>query len=75
MGVEAEFVDGVIAHHPLADELRDRADPLGEFGGSLVGARRAGDTATNMIDVTNDRGDLLGRSARAAVREQRRMAA
>ena len=39
VGVEAEFVNGVVAHHPLADELGGRADPLGEFGRGVIGRR------------------------------------
>ena len=36
--IEAEFVDGVIAHHSLANEFSNRGDPLGEFVWRLVGA-------------------------------------
>ena len=40
MLVEPELVDGVIAHHPLADEVGDRGDSLGASVGpsSTVGA-------------------------------------
>ena len=36
MGIEPELVDGVVAHHSLADELRDRGDPFGEFVRGLL---------------------------------------
>ena len=73
--IEAEFVDGVVAHHPLADELGGRSDPLGEFGRGVLGRRCARDCATPMVYLTDDGGDLLGRSAASGVREQGGMSA
>jgi hypothetical protein len=34
--IEAEFVDSVITHHPLANKFSNRGDPLGEFVGRVA---------------------------------------
>ena len=73
MRVEPELVDGVVAHHPFADEFGDCADPLGGLRRRVFGCRGARDGATPMVDLADDGGDLLGRSAPAAVRKQRGM--
>ena len=73
--IEAELVDGVIAHHPLADELGNRGDPLGEFVRRLVGGPSRAAARATVVDLADDGGDLLGRGAAAGVGQQGGMSA
>ena len=60
--VEAELVDDVVAGKTFAQELRDCADPLGEFVGRLALGQRGAASAV-LIDLVHHGGDLLDRGA------------
>ncbi len=75
MRIKPELVNGVVAHHSLADELRHRGDFQREFVRSLLDCRGARGGAPALVDLADDGGDLLGRSTAAAVGEKRGMSA
>ena len=63
--IESELVDGVVAHHPLANEFSDTGDALGKFGRRLLRRRHASGRGSAVVNFADHSGDLLGRGASA----------
>ncbi len=73
--IEAEFVDGVIAHHPLADKLSNCGDPPGEFVRCIGRGLRSRGGGATIVDLAHHGSDLLGRGTAGGVGQQGGMSA
>jgi hypothetical protein len=73
MRIESELVDAVIAGKAKPQKFRDSTDLLCEVVAGLVCLRFGTGSAPMMINLADDRGDLIGRRAGAGFGEQRRV--
>src|SRR6202022_5209211 len=69
MRIEPELVDTVIAGKAVPQKLGDGTDLVRELVAGLVGVGFAAGSAPVLIDLADDVGDLIGRSAGAGFGE------